>query len=99
MSVGLLLASAGIAAGEVFGTISENNRPVTREMVTIDCGSGARTARTDEYGSYRLFVGTEGSCKLTVRGLESATIRSYSSPQRYNFEIRSGAGKATLERR
>ncbi|WP_280151698.1 hypothetical protein [Piscinibacter sp. XHJ-5] len=96
----LSAAPAGARAGEVFGTISENNKPVPNESVSIRCDAGTSDTRsTDEFGSFRLFVGSEGPCKLTVRGLEGVTVQSYRSPQRYNLEIRKSGSNTSLQRR
>jgi hypothetical protein len=86
-------------AGEIFGTISAQNAPVANELVSITCESGADDSkRTDQFGSYRLFVRAEGMCRLRVRNLEGV-VRSYGSAQRYNFDISAPNGTPRLERR
>ena len=95
--VALLFPSVSIGA-EIYGIISDRGRPVQNETVTVNCGREVQSGRSDNYGSYRVFVGTQGSCILSVRGL-SAPVRSYARAVRYNFEVRTEGSRIFLERR
>jgi hypothetical protein len=94
----LLFPMPGIAA-EIYGTISASGKPLAGESVSLACGKETPAPRpTDAFGSYRIFVRTQGPCRLTVRGLE-VEVRSYAGPARYDFEMRSQGGKTFLQRR
>lgn len=86
-------------AGEIYGTISANGKPLANESVSVTCNKGTVVSKpSDAYGSYRVFAPAQGPCRLAVRGLP-AEVRSYGGPVRYDFEIRTQAGKTSLQRR
>jgi hypothetical protein len=101
--VSLLLVSVAASAGEIYGTISQDGKPVVGRAVRITCEAATDDKATDSQGAYRVFVSATGSCKLSLPGLPGppeATVQSYSSAQRYNFElVKSADGKPALRRK
>lgn len=85
--------------GEIFGSIMAGDRAVRGAEVEVSCG-GKPSGRfkTDNFGSYRLFVHEQGPCTLTV-SYQGQTldlnITSYEKPMRYDLEVRGN----TLQRR
>jgi len=94
-----LFPMCGIA-GEIYGTISADGRPLAGVRVSVTCDRETRTSDpSDKYGSYRVVVRTQGQCTLVVPGSTPVQIRSYSGPVRYDFETRTQAGVRSLQRR
>ncbi len=95
----LVTAPLFASAGEIYGAIGDNGRPVAAgELVTITCGSQSASGSTDQWGSYRVHLRTVGTCSLVFRGM-TVEVRSYENPVRYNLEVRTEAGKPVLKRR
>lgn len=96
----LALVPGVAAAGEIYGTVQENGKPVKPGIkVTVACGEKSVSADTDKNGAYRLFAAEEGKCTLTVKvGDESpsAVIHSYADSARYNLVLQRKDGKYTL---
>ncbi len=88
------------AAGEIYGTITENGAPVKEGMkVGLVCGEKSHTGETDKNGAYRLFADEQGKCTLSVTvGAEkpSTTVHSFSDSARYNLILEKKDGKYTL---
>jgi hypothetical protein len=60
--------------------------------VQITCSGGVPPAstRTDRFGSYQLYVATNGRCQISVHFGGAAIVGdivSYERPTRYNFDI------------
>jgi hypothetical protein len=83
-----LAISAEAAAATIYGFIQENNQPVRRREVVLNCG-GKEAARavTDDRGNYRITTGRTGRCTLVVNSVSSGVVL-YTEPTQYNFEIR-----------
>lgn len=109
----ILIACAGSSlAGEIYGTIKENGKPVEKGIpVSITLGEkgtpvpitpGADSAKqTDEFGGYRIFVPEAGSCTLTItyKGKPiSCAIQSYTNPTRFDLVVENTNGQYTLRR-
>lgn len=98
--VTLALVPGVAAAGEIYGTVNENGKPVKAGIrVTVACGEKSVSADTGKNGGYRLFVAEEGKCTLTVKvGDESpsASVHSYADSARYNLVLEKKDGKYTL---
>lgn len=99
----LALVPGAAFAGELFGTIKENGKPVKDGLkVTVACGEKGEksvSADTDKNGGYRLFAAEEGKCTLTLKvGSESPStpIHSYPDSSRYNLVLEKKDGKYTL---
>jgi hypothetical protein len=51
----LVLFAAPSFAGEIYGTITQNGKPVGKDVaVTIEIGGQSYSKATDEFGSYRI---------------------------------------------
>lgn len=87
-------------AGEIYGTIKEQGKPMKDGVkVTVVCAGKSAAGETDKYGAYRLFAQEEGKCTLTVQvGDESpsTTIHSFADSARYNLVLEKKDGKYTL---
>ena len=96
----LVAVSTAAVAGEIYGTIQEQGKPVKDGVkVTVTCGEKSAAAQTDKNGAYRLFAAEEGKCTLTVQvGAEapSVAIHSYADSARYNLVLEKKDGKYTL---
>lgn len=98
-----LLAAAALPlpalAGEVYGTIKENGKPVKEGLpVTVACGDKTVSGATDKTGSYRV-VASEGKCTLSVKvggEVPSTVIHSYADSARYNLVLEQKGGKYAL---
>ena len=90
-----LAVSTEAAAATIYGFIHENNQPVKKREVVLNCG-GTEAARavTDDHGNYRITTARTGRCNLVV-GAASGDVILYTEPTQYNFEI----SKAQLIRR
>ncbi len=100
----LLVATATSAlAGEVFGTISEANKPVAEGVkVQVTAGGNTYSTQTDKFGGYRLFVKEKGKCTLTVSYKDQTptfTVASFDKSTRYDFVLTQKDGKYTLGRK
>ncbi|HVN76776.1 MAG TPA: hypothetical protein VMT19_10700 [Thermoanaerobaculaceae bacterium] len=88
------------AAGEIYGTITEQGKPVKDGLaVTISCGEKTVKGATDKNGAYRLFAEEEGKCTLTVKVGEetpSTVVHSFSDSARYNLILEKKDGKYIL---
>ena len=100
MMVMLAGVSSLAAAGEIYGTIKEQGKPVKEGIkVTVACGAKSVVGETDKNGAYRLFAQEEGKCTLAVQvGNESpsTTIHSFADSARYNLILEKQDGKYTL---
>ncbi len=92
-------------AAQIYGSLKEGEKSVGRGVeIAITCPNNTpyRT-RTEEDGSYRVFVQQKGKCRFTVtyRDRTAATeIYSFDDPTRYDFElVRQPDGNYILKRR
>jgi phosphate-selective porin len=101
-SLCLILASAASAA-EVYGTVSQNGKPLPQGVaLKLDCGGGSASATTDQFGSYSLKTAASGDCRLTVEykgSSPSLKVTLYEKPSRYDLVIKEESGKLTVERK
>jgi hypothetical protein len=90
-------------AGQVYGSIEENGRPVREATeIEINCGGRPFKGQTDKYGSYRVHAAEKGKCsfKITHNNQEVTTeVYSYDNPVRYDFELVVDRGRYTLRRK
>ncbi|HME99232.1 MAG TPA: hypothetical protein VKK06_05105 [Terriglobia bacterium] len=54
-------------AGNIFGHLSENRKPVKAAEVTVMCGSNSYQAQTDDDGFYSICAQEFGRCMLAVK--------------------------------
>ena len=104
LSVCLAGAASSAAAAEIHGTITENGKPVPKGVaVKLACGEGtaAASATTDEFGAYSVKTAAAGDCTLSLdyKGAAPLKVVVYEKPSRYDFEVKTDAGKVTLARK
>lgn len=100
----LLLCGTRGTAGEVFGTITRNGKPVgTGVKVGVTAGEKSYTGETDRFGAYRLFVKEKGKAALTVQTADSLSasteLFSYDRSTRYDWILEMKEGKLTIRRK
>lgn len=101
----VLLFPLTCMAGEIYGTIGMNNRPLPGVRIEVTEPSGRNIidqAVTDRFGRYRLYVRKTGPCKLRAYingGSNYLNIISYQSSVRYNLIIIKERGTYNLQRR
>ncbi len=99
----LLLWTSPLLAGEVFGTITESNKPVPAgTKLEIAVAGKTYTAETDKFGSYRVIVKEKGKGTLTVRirnQSPSADLFSYDRSTRYDWILDTKDAKISLRRK
>ena len=54
------------AAGNVYGTLREGNKPLSGASVVMTCGKERVPGKTDTEGVYRVFARATGACQLLV---------------------------------
>ena len=78
------------AAGNVYGTLREGNKPRSGASVVMTCGKERVPGKTDTEGVYRVFARATGACQLLVdlpgRRM-SAPVYSFDRPTAYNFDV------------
>lgn len=77
-------------AGQLYGTIYFENRPLTGAPVTLSCGGETGNGTTDGEGVYRVFVRATGGCMLVVDPggrRATASVYSYDRPTAYDFDM------------
>ena len=96
----LAIACTTALAGEFYGTIREEGKPVKAgAKVEVKCAKGSYGAETDKLGSYRLFVPEQGKCALSVKSGDAApqmTVHSFEDSTRYNLVLEKKDGKPAL---
>jgi len=99
----LLLFATPVLAGELFGTIMYEGKPVAAGVkVEIAVSGKVYTAQTDKFGSYRIVLKEKGKCTLTLRLKEqspSHEVYSYDRSTRYDWLVETKDGKLSLRRK
>lgn len=99
----LLLAAPPMLAGEVFGTITEGNKPVAAGVkLEISVSGKTYAAETDRFGAYRVIVKEKGKCTLTLHVQDqtpSVNLFSYDRSTRYDWILETKNGKLSLRRK
>lgn len=105
MRLTLLAFIASVAssfAGEIYGTIKENGKPVGKGIeVSITPDKYTASKQTDEFGGYRIFVREVGPCTVNIsfKGKTiSCPIQSYTKPTRFDLVVENTNGQYTLRR-
>src|SRR6187455_3618767 len=93
-----LSAWAVLSAGQIYGTIVADGKPVKDTDIEIKCGEDAPLkGKTAADGAYRINVAPQGQCTLTLptyTGKPSTAIFSSPNPALYNFDlVKLGDGK------
>ena len=98
-----LLFTSFTRAGEIFGTLREGGKAVTKEIkVEIVTPKKTYSTVTDTYGSYRLYVLEKGKCTLKVyykNQTPSFDLYSYDKSTRYDMSLEIKDGKYLLKRK
>ncbi len=99
----LVLAASFATAGEVYGTITDGNKPVAPgTKVEIVAAGHTYAAVTDKFGSYRVVVREKGKCTLTIHAngqTASAELFSYDKSTRYDWILQTKEGTLSLRRK
>jgi hypothetical protein len=94
--------AASSFAGEIYGTIKENGKPIGKDVpVTIELNGKVYSKPTDEFGSYRIIVAEtgKGTVKLVFKQQTiDCEIQSYSTPVRFDLVIENVNGQYLLKR-
>lgn len=76
-------------AGEIFGSITQGDKPLPKgTKIEVAASGKTYNAETDESGSYRLFVPEKGKLTLKIlSGTQAPSIDIFSSdnPSRYDL--------------
>lgn len=76
----LLLLPILASAGEFFGTIKKDGKPLANQEITIvQNGKVIGTTKTDEKGYYSVVVKPFGKCTLEIPGFEGAVFEVFST--------------------
>ncbi len=90
-------------AGEIYGTIKENGKPVQKDVkLEVTASQKTFSAATDNYGSYRIILPAKGKYPLTVQYKQQALtleVVSYDKSTRYDLLIENKAGKYSIRRK
>ena len=96
----LAISIATAQAGEIYGTVKDGGKPVQAgTTVEVKCAKGSYSAKTDNLGSYRLFVPEQGKCTLSVKSgavSPQMTVHSFEDSARYNLVLGEKDGKPSL---
>lgn len=98
----LIACATSSFAGEIYGTIKENDKPVGKGIpITITPGADNAPKETDEFGGYRIFVPQVGPCTMTItfKGKPiTCPVQSYTKPIRFDLVVENTNGQPTLRR-
>lgn len=98
----LAACAASSFAGEIYGTIKENGKPVGKGIpVSITPGADGAPKETDDFGGYRLFVPQVGACTISVtfKGkVITCAVQSYTKPTRFDLVVENANGQYSLRR-
>ena len=98
-----LVPAAAAVASEVFGTVSENGKPLAAGVaLKLACEGGSASGVTDEFGSYSLKTPATGDCRLSLThkgSSPSLKVTLYEKPSRYDLVVKDEAGKLSLARK
>ncbi len=101
--IGLLLVASRTMAGEVYGSITDGNKPIPAGVkVEIAASGHVYAAETDKFGSYRIYVKEKGKCTLTVQMKDEVAkvdLFSYQKSTRYDWILETKDGKLSLRRK
>ena len=76
----LLLAPALSFAGEIFGTLKKDGKPlVNQEVKIIQNGNVLATLKTDEKGYFSTVIKQIGKCSIELTGYTGATFEVFST--------------------
>jgi hypothetical protein len=98
-----LLSVSFALAGEIFGTITDAEKPVAAGVkVEVAIAGNTYAGETDKFGTYHVFAQDKGKGTLKVSYKDqalAADIFSYDKATRYDWTIESAGGKMSLKRK
>lgn len=93
--------AAPASAGQIFGSLKEDGRPLTGVKFDVFCRDRTYSGVTDGDGAYNIEVG-RGRCTFRLYYKDQTAnydLYSYDNPLRYNFDvIRLSTGQYILRR-
>ena len=96
-------AASAALAGEIFGTFTEDGKPLPAgTKIEVVAAGNNYSGETDKFGTYHVFVQEKGKCVLTLHYKEqkpTASIFSYEKATRYDWTVETADGKLTLKRK
>jgi hypothetical protein len=99
----LLLAASLAVAGEIYGTITDSDKPVPAgTKVEVAVAGNSYTGETDNFGTYHVFAKDKGKGTLKVFYKDqtpTADIFSYDKSTRYDWTVDNAGGKLGLKRK
>ena len=92
------------SAATIFGTITQQGKPVANAQLTLSCAglSAPAQTQTDARGTYHFSLPTKGGCKLSYHNGSAQAQTDVivdPNPTQYDFEVDVGKGGARLVRR
>lgn len=85
------VASVPAFAGHIYGSLRDQGRAISQGIdVRIECGDNSYAGKTENDGSYRVFVPVKGKCSFVVmyNGKRAAAdVYSYDDPKKYDFAL------------
>jgi hypothetical protein len=76
----LLLLPSLVMAGEIFGTIKKDGKPLVNQEVKItQNGNLIGTATTDDNGYFAIVLKPIGKCQIELPGFEGAVFEVFST--------------------
>jgi hypothetical protein len=99
----LLLVPSFAAAGEIYGTITDSDKPVPAGVkVEVAVAGNNFTGETDNFGTYHVFAKDKGKGTLKIFYKDqapAADIFSYDKATRYDWTVDNAGGKMSLKRK
>ncbi|MEO6132078.1 MAG: carboxypeptidase-like regulatory domain-containing protein [Saprospiraceae bacterium] len=84
----LLLLPMLTYAGEIFGTLKKDGKPLAKQEVKIvQAGKVIATATTDDKGYYSVVIKPIGKCTLELTGYEGATFNVFSTNNSSDYTL------------
>jgi len=98
----ILMASVAMA-GEIFGTITDEGKPVPAGVkIEVTVAGKSFTGETDKFGTYHVFAAEKGKGTLTAHYRDqkpTAEMFSFEKATRYDYNVETADGKLTLKRK
>lgn len=84
----LFLVPALTFAGEIFGTLKKDGKPLAKQEVRIlQNGNVIGTATTDDKGYYSITIKQVGKCTLDLPGYDGATFDVFSTNNSTDYTL------------
>lgn len=98
----IALSPAFAWAGELFGSVSENGKPLANIKIQFSIAGKVYDSTTDAQGSYRLFADESGKGQFSANvspSAVSASVFSSNNAVRYDWVIETKDGQKNLRRK